>query len=532
MAVAAARGADWPQWGGQPGRNMVSAERGLPSWFAPGDKRSDGSGVNRATTQNVRWVARLGSQTLGNATVAGGKVFIGSNDYALADPKYRSTGGGTLRCFDEATGRRLWKLVVPRATIQRDELKFDHMDLGICSSPAVDGNRVYVVTNRCELLCLDANGMADGNQGPFLDEGRFAAGPGNPPVVPGPDDADILWRFDMIAQLGVCPHDAANCSPLVWGDFVYVCTSNGVDRTPARKALSPLAPSLIALDKLTGRLVAEDGEQIGTRVFHGQWSSPSGGVVAGRPLVFFGGGDGVCYAFDAVRQDYGYPVLLNKVWSFNCNPPHYKVRDGRPISYWDGDARFSKLNANDGRYVGPSEIIGTPVFCDNRVYVAVGQDPLHGRGRGLLHCIDATGTGDRSLAGKVWSFEGLQRSLSTASVADGLVYLADLVGDLHCLDAATGSLYWTHHTQAETWGSTLVADGKVYLGTKKSLWVLAAGRQKKVLAEIRLGGPCWCTPVAANGGLWISSDHYLWSVRTAGLGESLVSRALEPNCPK
>ena len=61
-----------------------------------------------------------------------------------------------------------------------------------------------------------------------------------------------------------------------------------------------LAPSLIVLDKHTGRLAATDDEQIGTRLLHGQWSSPSLGQVGGKTLVFFGGGDGVCYAFEAL----------------------------------------------------------------------------------------------------------------------------------------------------------------------------------------------------------------------------------------
>ncbi len=178
-------------------------------------------------------------------------------------------------------------------------------------------------------------------------------------------------------------------------------------------------------------------------------------------------------------------------------------------------------NANDGRYVGPSEIIATPVFHDNRVYVAVGQDPRHGRGRGILHCIDATRTGDITQTGKIWSYEGLDRTLSTVSVADGLVYVADVVGAVHCLDAETGRLYWVHQTGAEVWGSTLVADGKLYLGTKKSFWVLAAGKQLKVLHEIRLGASVWSTPVAADGLLFVASQRYLWAVQsqpTAGAG--------------
>ena len=85
-------------------------------------------------------------------------------------------------------------------TTGRKSSNFDEMHLGICSSPAVDGDRVYVVTNRNEVLCLDAKGMANGNGGPLLDERHYQVPAGHPPVEPGPQDADIIWRFDMTSS--------------------------------------------------------------------------------------------------------------------------------------------------------------------------------------------------------------------------------------------------------------------------------------------------------------------------------------------
>jgi len=513
VLVSAAAGADWPQWGGHDDRNMVASERSLPDWFVPGEKKADGSGIDPATTRNVKWAVRLGSQTYGNPTVSGGRVFVGTNDFAIGDPKYRATRGGLIKCLDAATGRLLWKLVIPRRETNDPNFNFDNLDLGVCSSPTIDGDRVYLVTNRCEVVCLDVHGMADGNDGPFQDECHYTAGPGKPPVPPGRDDADIVWRYDMIAELPVWPQDAANCSILVHGDFLYVCTSNGVDRSHDRLPY-PLAPSLIVLDKRTGRLVAKDNEKIGTRTFHGQWSNPSLGCVGGRTLVFFGGGDGVCYAFAALERAAPGVAPLEKVWSFDCNPPSYRFNRGKPIPYRSGDVRLHRGNNNDGKFLGPSEIIATPAFYKNRAYVATGQDPSHGRGRGMLACIDAAKTGDITARGKVWTYDKIGRSLSTVSIADGLLYVAETFGTLHCLDAETGKCYWTHDTKAEIWGSTLVADGKVYLGTQKSFRVFAAARGKKVLHEIHLGAPVYATPVAANGVLYVASQRYLWAVQT------------------
>ena len=85
----------------------------------------------------------------------------------------------------------------------------------------------------------------------------------------------------MIEDLPSCPQDAACCSMLIHGDLLYVGTSNGVDASHD-KMLYPLAPSLIVLDKRTGRLVAADDEKIGTRLFHGSGRRPSLARSAGR----------------------------------------------------------------------------------------------------------------------------------------------------------------------------------------------------------------------------------------------------------
>jgi len=513
---ASLRADDWPQWGGNDlGRNMVSPETGLPDTFDPGTKTPHG--IDTASATNVVWGVRLGSHIYGNPTVSGGKVFVGTDAASLKGDKRLGRGAaGMVQCLDEATGRLLWRLVVPKREKQHlpPGAHYGQQACGVCSSPAVVDGRVYVVTSACEIICLDADGLADGNDGPFTDEGQYIAGRGNKPVALEPTDGDLLWVFDMVAELGVCPHDVASCSPLVADGFVYSATCNGVDK-PHTRCLRPDAPSLVVLDAETGRLVATDGEKIGRRMYHCVWSPPSMGEVGGRQLVFFGGGDGVCYAFEAVRQARPDPFFLTKVWSYDCNPPEYKTfEDGTVIPYYRGDKRKKNSpNKNDGTYVGPSQIIATPVFHAGRVYVPIGQDPAHGRGRGMLHCIDASKVGDITTSGCVWRFVDLERTLASVAVADGLVYAVDLAGRLQCLDADTGKRLWLYDLQAETWGTPLVADGKIYLGTKSHFHILAAGREPKELARISLGAPSFGTPVVANGTLYVASLNYLWAVR-------------------
>ncbi len=511
--AAAAPGGDWPQWGGTDDRNMVCHEKLLPATFNPG--RKPGGGIDPNGLRNVKWIAPLGSATYGNPTVAGGRVFVGTNDARWSDPRARRSAGGLVVCLDERTGRLLWRLLIPRYQRKVHGSGFDDLNTGVCSSPTVEGDRVYLVSNRAEVLCLDARGQANGNDGPFRDEGRYMAGDGNEPARLRRGDGDIVWRFDMISALPSAPHDVTNCSVLIHGEHLYVCTGNGVHRMPGEPNPLPDAPSLIVLDRKTGRLLATDGQKIGRRVFHGQWSSPALGRVGGRSLVFFGAGDGVCYAFQALPADASAdangPATLKKVWWYDCNPREYKLCDGRAVDYWDGDATRAEVRKD---YKGPSEIIATPVFHAGRVYIAVGRDPVHGEASGILHCIDAAGKGDLTKAGCLWSYREITRTMSTVAVAGGLLYIADISGAVHCLDARTGQPHWTHDTKQEIWSSPFVADGKVYVGTqRKYLWVFRAGRAKKLLAKVRLPRAISCTPIAANGVLYVATTRRLYAVR-------------------
>jgi outer membrane protein assembly factor BamB len=515
-AVVAA--ADWLQWGGTDDRNMVSPEKGLPESFLPGNKRTDGSGIDLATTKNVKWVARLGSAAYGNPTVAQGRVFIGTDDLTVSDdPRFKRTRGGLVKCLEESTGRLLWQLVVPvRGNLPHKDCLFTHQHLGVCSSPTVEGDRLYVVSSAGEVLCMDVHGQANGNDGPFREEGRYMVPPDQPPIELQPTDGDILWRYDLLGELDVCPHDATSCSILIHGDLLYLSTSNGIDKSH-EKMVCPDAPAFIALDKRTGRLAAFENDKLSRRLFHAQWCSPSLGKIGNKTLIFLGGGDGVCYAFEALKKVPKKPVGLKKVWSYDCNPPLYRSSDGKPAgyyaSYYAGNKRKKNSpNKHDGLYVGPSDIIATPVFYKNRIYVAIGQDPAHGRGRGMFHCIDATKTGDVTQSGRLWTYDGLDRTMASAAIADGLVYVPDVAGRMHCLDAETGHCYWVHETKAETWGSPFVADGKVYFGNQKQFFIMAAGKEAKLLDEIHLGSPIYSTPIVANGVLYVASQQYLWAV--------------------
>jgi outer membrane protein assembly factor BamB len=196
------------------------------------------------------------------------------------------------------------------------------------------------------------------------------------------------------------------------------------------------------------------------------------------------------------------------------------VKNGKPIQYPGAD--------------GPSEVNATPVVWKNRIYTAVGQDPEHGEGVGNLSCIDATQTGDVTKTAKIWSYDKIHRSLSTVSITpDGLLFVGDFSGYLHCLDAETGKVYWVHDLKAHIWGSTMVADGKVYLGTEDGdLIVFAASKEKKILSTTNVGSAIYGTPVVANGVIYVQSNTHLFAFYDADRAASDRPATIDINLHK
>ena len=488
-----AQASDWPMWGRSADRNMVGDASGIPNEIASGEFFPKSEEINMATTKGVKWVAKLGSQAYGSPVVAGGKVYSGTNNESPRD-EAQLGDRGVLMCFDEASGEFLWQLIVPKVGAGKVS---DWEYVGMCSSPAIEGNRGWVVTNRGEVICFDTDGLANGNDGDFQEEASFYSTSGEPVELTN-NYADILWVYRMRQNLAVFPHNVSSCSPLVFGDYVYTSTSNGVDWSH-KNIPAPFAPSLVAIHKETGELVGEEVSGVSERVLHASWSSPAASTVKGKPILVWGGGDGFCYGYEVEphMHEEGFPAL-KELFRYDANPPNYRTKDGEPIKY--------------ATYDGPSEIIATTIIHDNKVYAAIGQDPEHGDGVGRLSCIDLTLTGD--ISGKaIWTSEEIGRTISTASVADGLIYQAEYDGDIHCFDASTGEHLWVHETNSRIWSSTLVADGKVFIGNEDGeLVVLKAGREKEEIALIDFYTPIYCSPVAANDTLYLSTQTHLYAI--------------------
>jgi outer membrane protein assembly factor BamB len=486
---------NWHMFGGTPDRNMVSPHaKGLPVEFSvePGDFK------------NVLWSADLGSKSYAGPIVHGGRIFLGTNNRKPRDKKLAGIDLGVLMAFDQKKGDFLYQVVFEKLAAGRVN---DWPDEGICSTPYVEGERVYFVSNRCEVVCADVK------------------------------TGKSIWKLDMIGKLGVFPHNLACCSPLLVGDYLWIVTANGVDEGHINVP-SPKAPSFIKLNKNDGKVLWQNNDPTisltaakgagkaffkqlvnrGQLIQHGQWSNPAYGVADGQAQVIFPGGDGWIYSFD--------PESDKLLWKFDCNPK---------------DA-FYELGGKGTR----SDFIATPVVYKERVYIGVGQDPEHEKNVGHLWCIDMKKRGDVSPelvtdnsvfppktkpnpdSALVWHYGGFTtpedraklkrqyyfgRTLSTCAIKDDILYVGEVKGILHCLDANTGKVHWLHDMGAEVWSSPYIADNKVYLGTEGSmLLVFEHGKAKKLLAENDMLGRVSATPVAIGSTLYVMTGNRLWAL--------------------
>lgn len=468
--------ADQPQWGQAWTRNLVSSEQRLPDGFDP------------ETKQNVKWVADLGTQAHSTPIIAGGRIFVGTNNANPRDPKHVGDRG-VFMCLDEKDGHLLWQLVVPKL---EDDKYLDWPEMGMCSEATVEGDRVYLTTNRGEVVCLDVHGMSNGNDG-YQDEGKHMTPRDAAPMTPGPLDADIVWLLDMKEACGIWCHDGAHSSIMIQGEHLYVNTGTGVDNTH-RFIRRPEAPSLIVVEKATGKYLARDDEHISPNIFHSTWSSPSFAEIEGKPTIFFCGGNGITYAFEPLDQPApsGEVLKLTKRWQYDMDPTAPKTQVHR----------FTQ-----NKQESPSNIYGMPVIADGKLFVAGGGDVFWGKNKSWLKCVDPRN------AKELWSYELGKHTLTTPTIHDGLVYATDADGTVHCVDAQTGKMVWTHSMNGSFWASAMVADGKIFLGTRKGNWaVLAAGREKKVLCNLELKAPISATATIANGVVYVTTMKQLWAL--------------------
>lgn len=499
---------DWTMLGRDNTRNGVSTEVNPPSFWkvvdtTEGDQRLL---ARNQFSRNIKWKVQLGSNTDSDPVVANGLVWIGTNNTPLN--KLGQLDKAVLMCLRETDGELVYKYESDRMPLRIHDAPYGSM----ASTPLVEGDRLWFMTNRYRVMCLDLG-----------------------PLRRGVGDPTEVWNKDMIQEFDVFPRTSYMnfhqwSSVALYKDWIYAITGNGVGED-YETVPKPDAPSLVCLEKQTGNLIWQDSSP-GKNILFGQWSSPVVVEVKGRGQVIAAQGDGWVRSFDARSGEL--------IWQIDMN---------RKTSKWQRSGR------NNRGY-----FLATPVFHDNRVYVAIGQVwEDHFIENGRLCCIDATKVGDistelavdsinrliphrrvqavdtskgeRAIAnvnsGLLWEFaEGVQTdrtmssSMSRVAIQNGLLIAANMDGFLHCLDAKTGQKYWTYESDGAYFGSPLIVDDKIYMANEERVDIfrlsgnpdlaMYAGRP---IASNEMGIRSGSTsPVFANGVLYVTNRSNLFAI--------------------
>ena len=465
---------DWPMGGRSQSRNPVSPERNAPTDLS-----------------NIRWTAKLGSRTLGGPVVSGGLVWVGTNnetDFETEHPDY-----AVLACFRESDGKLLYRYLSKR--IENHNHTWDWPKQALSGSPVIEGDRLWFITNRREAVCLDV--------------GPLRRGEGEPKMV---WSVDLIKEYKIHPRAIMIPGPDTFGSPAIHKDFIYLPTGNGMNETNDAVP-SPNAPSLICLDKNTGKHIWSD-KSVGKNMMFGHYSSPLVVEQNGKAQVIFPQADGWVRSFDAATGEI--------IWKFDVNP---KAAKG---DYGLGAAWGTRLPVH-----------GIPVFANGRIFFAVGVHPeACGSDPGRIYCLDPAKRGDVSEEvedgpgrGKlnpnsavVWKYTNdekvgrLHMQQSSVEVHDGLVYTCDHFGVVHCLDEKTGRRNWFHEIKdGQFFSSPLVTDNKVYIaGASGELVILEAGKMKRLIGKLELESAVYNPLVFANGTLYIPMESKLMAVAKGG----------------
>ncbi|GBQ04097.1 serine/threonine protein kinase [Streptomyces spongiicola] len=342
--------------------------------------------------------------------------------------------------------------------------------------------------------------------------------PTAPPDTAPPDTGPARWRpwrFRMSNDVWG--------TPVVDGDLVYVTSFeiHALDVASGRRQFKTRDVAW-AMGVADGRIHASDGPTLYTLDAGDggeRWRTPTDAWVyalqAARGTVVTATRGGGVQGWEASRGE--------KLWEIAGAQTDFETPEAGPALHDDTvyvcrDGRLQALDARTGgeRWSYPvgdaASRGGVPArvtqAADGCTYVAAGTRVL---------CAD-------TVTGHVrWHFEAPAVFLSPPvfapgpAVTGGGIYLADYLGTVYALDAATGKDRWRIATEArQSVEPVLVADGSIHVGSGNALYTLDAltGTPKWRFAA---GGEVTGSPVAADGRIHFgSADHVLYTLDAAG----------------
>lgn len=557
---------DWAQWAGTSYRNNTPIGKGIPTEWEVGDfDRKTGEWISD-DAQNIKWVARVGSQTYGNPVVAGGRVYVGTNNGAGWLKRYPSNVDlGCLLAFSEKDGSFLWQDSSEKLPTGRVH---DWPLQGICCAPLVEGDRLWYVTSRGEVKCLDAEGFYDGeDDGPIqkplavLFDIMRNEDATKDQVAPATKELDASKLSDVLLEQfkgsGVdLPADAKVAVDEAGKKWTVNAKVGDADRTfklmiagPRLKAFKVVTPD----DKEEADVVWAFNMMDTLNVSQHNMCSCS--VTALGDILFVNTSNGLdeshinlpqpnAPSFIAMDKTTGEVYWTDKspgtnilhgqwssptvahlggvdqvifgggdgwVYSFKAD----KGKDGKPELLWKFDANPKTSKWILGGRGTRNNIIATPVVYDGLVYVAVGQDPEHGEGEGHVWCIDPTKRGDVSpqLAMKVEGDKRVpleHRRLQAVIEEEGEV----------AVDNENSAVVW-HYTNFDqngdgefdfeeemhrSCGTVAIQDDLLYIADFSGLFHCLDAKTGKVHWTYDMLAAAWGSPLIVEGHVYIGDE--------------------------
>jgi outer membrane protein assembly factor BamB len=350
------------------------------------------------------------------------------------------------------------------------------------SSPVTKGNRIFLTT-----------AVTDGGQVSLRVLALDAA------------SGKIIWDTPVLDAPAVRHHDKnshASATPVIEGDKLYAHFGH-------------YGTACLDLD---GKVLWRQTGLAYSPV-HGNGGSP---VIVDDALIF--NCDGASAPFIAALDKHTGKVLwkvprqttAKKTFSFST-PLVIQVK-GRKQVITPGSGVVSALDPKDGReiwrvrYGEGYSVVPRPVFGHGLVFISSGYE------RAVIYAIRPGGTGDVTDTHVAWTQErGAPKSPSMLLAGDELYAVADN-GVAICVDARTGQIHWQERVGGNYSASPVLVEGRIYLQNETGTgFVLAPGKEFRVLAENALGERTLSSYAVMEGALLIRTEQHLYRIGSGPL---------------
>jgi outer membrane protein assembly factor BamB len=112
-----------------------------------------------------------------------------------------------------------------------------------------------------------------------------------------------------------------------------------------------------------------------------------------------------------------------------------------------------------------------------------------------------------------WRYKKGAPQMPSPLLVGSEIYMVSDKGVATCLDAKTGELVWTDRLGGNFSSSPLFVDGRIYVSNREGeTFVLAPGKEFKLLAKNQLEGAIMASPAAVDGALFVRTDKAIYKI--------------------